>query len=299
MKIITKWEELENLNNITLIIGNFDGVHLGHQELIKTAKRISTNEKIVLLTFNPHPVEYFSQQPFLKLTPEKELNKILKELKLDYWFNLQFNYDVANMSAEQFIKTISQHCILKNIVVGFNFKFGKGKHGNVDYLDSLKQKYNYNLHVVKAVHLPNMKENISSTLIRSLLAKGELQTANEALARNYSLFGTVVHGKKLGRKLGFPTANIKVSPDKLIPADGVYAGLVNKKLLAAVSIGLNPSFNENKRTIEVYILNYEGDLYDQELKLELTEYLRPQIKFESKEELVEQIRRDVGRILGE
>ncbi|QOR36015.1 bifunctional riboflavin kinase/FAD synthetase [Clostridium sp. 'deep sea'] len=301
MKIITKWEELELVKEpITLIIGNFDGVHLGHQQLIKTAKQISVNnEQTVLLTFNPHPVEFFSKKTFSRLTLNSELKNILKDLNLSYWFNLNFNEDVANMSPADFVKTISKHCNLQNIVVGFNFKFGKGKQGSVNLLASLEEKYNYTLHVVDAVQFSSSNKNISSTLIKNMLLRGDLALATEALGRYYSLTGKVIHGKKVGRKLGFPTANLKVANEKLIPANGVYAGLVNKKSLAAISIGINPSFKNRERSIEVFILEHNGDLYDQELKIELTEYLRPQIKFDDKNELIQQIQHDINRIVGE
>ncbi len=299
MKIITAWEGLETIKQqLTLIIGNFDGVHLGHQKLIETADNISKGScQTALLTFDPHPMEFLKKETFLRLTPLEEMKERLRKYPLNYWLCLPFNSQVAGLEPEQFIERVNRHCNIANIVVGFNFKFGKNAAGTVEKLSELSVLYGFELRVIPAVYLEDTGNTISSTYIRKQLQLGKVELANKALGQPYQLFGRVAHGKKRGRKMGFPTANLIVNKSKFIPADGVYAGVVNNVYNAAVSIGNNPSFNNNQRTIEIYILDYSGEeIYGEEISLQLRYFLRELIKFDDKEMLIEQIKTDIKKI---
>ena len=299
MQHLTQWTDLQAIENvhITLVIGNFDGLHRGHMALIQQAKELKEQQKTVLalMNFNPHPSAFFTEKSVPRLTTDDEIKRILTEQGIDYWLQMPFGETIACLEPEEFINLITSHLKIKHIVVGFNFKFGNKASGHCNTLLTLASAYNYQPFIVEPVYLQDSYQEISSTLIREMIRTGQIQHANRALGRHYSVCGEVVYGYHRGHELGFPTANILVVRDKLIPKNGVYAGIVGSNN-AAISIGSNPTFGNRQSTVEVHILDFSETIYGQLINVEFTQYLRPEHKFESVTALTEQLKQDIAQI---
>ena len=284
-----------------IALGNFDGVHRGHQCVI--APTIAPSEGLVstVLTFNPHPQEFFTGTTRLLLTPIAEKIEQLKALGVQQLVLLPFDRAIAALTPQEFIEQILiDRLQARKISVGFNFRFGCQRCGSVE---DLKAMWGDRVNVVseQLMHDAGLdrKEGdpqvrISSSAIRSALAQGKVDTAHTLLGRPYSLIGQVVAGQQMGRKLGFPTANLQLHPQKLLPRDGVYAvqvmNLANEPIAAVMNIGVRPTVTgDRQRTVEVHLLNWSGDLYGQELCVNLVKFLRPEQKFDSLDALKQQI----------
>lgn len=276
-------------------IGNFDGVHRGHAALIAHAKKIAqaSGMPLKVLTFEPHPRDFFkpNSKPF-RLTPEHLKDARLKACGADSVEVLDFNSIMANLSAQQFMDIILDGSFdAKHIVVGPDFHFGHNRTGT---LDTLKADGRFTVHTLDLE--AEGAEVISSTRIRKALEAGEIEVANKLLGWNWSIEGTVIHGDKRGRELGYPTANIPLG-DTLVPAHGIYAVRVDigdsiwRK--GAASIGLRPMFAVSKPLLEVFIFDFEGDLYDRTLNVQPVRKLRDEAKFENIEALKIQMAKDV------
>ncbi len=280
-----------------IAIGSFDGIHLGHRALFEEAKSLSIilNAEPLIVTFDPHPRSVlFPEANFKLLTTLEEKFYLLSELGVKNIALIPFTRSLSELSADLFVQEyIVDNLRAKGVVVGFNFRFGKGRQGDVEYLKELSKKYNFTFKAVPPVILDGIV--ISSSVIRSLIEKAQIETANKLLGRPYFLIGKVVKGRGRGKHLGYPTANIEVSSLKLLPPAGVYAVwvLINgKRFKGALNIGKRPTFEEKEISIEVHIFNFDKDIYGETLKIEFIKHIREEKKFSSIEELKAQIEKD-------
>lgn len=275
-------------------IGIFDGVHSGHQQILATAKH---QGDVTVLTFDPHPTSVFAPER----TPTQLVNlrdrvELLKKAGATEVEVVNFNKDFSQLTPDQFIEDILVgRFSAEHVVIGENFNFGFKAQGTPKYLSEVGPKYGFGVSIVKLQE--DRGSTISSSRIRNLIIDGEIERANELLTRNFYLKGPVIHGEKRGREIGYPTANIGLTPLATIPADGVYAGWLtvgDNKWPAAISIGTNPTFPGIRgRQVEAYALDQVGlDLYDQAAIIEFGFRLRDTLKFDGLAPLLEQMKKD-------
>jgi len=300
VNIFSSINELSLLKEpLVLVGGTFDGVHLGHQSLIRRAQEEAQKYggRVVVMTFDQHPASFLRPQQAPKvLTSTPQKIKLLEALGLDAVLLLPFNAALAATTATQFIDQIAQGApLLKAICVGANWAFGQGGKGNITLLRQLGEIHQFSVITIDPVRIG--EEVVSSTRIRSLIATGDLKNAAACLGYRYTLSGTVIHGAGRGKGLGFPTANLKVDQMQL-PPNGVYLAkaLVNGFLYhAGVNIGFRPTISwiNNKITVEAYLFDFTGDLYGKEMRLEFISFIRKEITFMSVEDLKAQIDKDL------
>ena len=290
--------------NAVLTIGTYDGVHFGHQQIIKRINDIAKeiDGESILLTFDPHPrlVLNPNDETLKLISTIDEKEELLETFGLQHLVIAEFSKDFASMEAEAYVeKILIDNFHPKKIVIGYDHRFGKNRKGNIELLRALSAKYNYEVEEIPAQTLDEI--SVSSTKVRTALLAGDIKHANQFLAHPFTIKGKVIHGDKIGRILGFPTANIEISnPHKLIPASGVYAVKIkieHQFYKGALSIGYRETvFDNSKLTIEVFILDFEGDLYNKDLDMIFVDYLRPQIKYENWDLLKVQIEKDVEAV---
>lgn len=282
-----------------LTIGAFDGIHLGHKALFKETLKIAKDFDVVplVVTFDPHPRRVIQPHISFKLltTLEEKLALIEKE-GFEKVAIIPFTRSLSELSPDLFVeKYLVDALKARFVIVGFNFRFGKNRAGDTEFLKKLGEKYQFQVRVVPPVIVD--EKRVSSSFIRELISKGEVEKAALLLGRPYFLTGKVIKGKGRGKLLGFPTANLLVPEEKLIPARGVYAVwayVSAQKYKGALNIGFNPTFGERELSIEVHLLNFNSskDLYGESLHIEFIKYIRPEKKFASIEELKNQIEKD-------
>ena len=260
-------------------LGTFDGLHLGHRRVIETA--LDTGPEPTVVTFDPHPRTALGNRVELLSTLERRL-ELIGELGVEAALVVDFTLDLARLEPEEFADQVLRPIGTRTIVAGADFRFGRGRKGDLDLLAGL----GFDVNPVPLL------EGVSSSGIRELIRAGDVWGAAELLGRPLEVEGIVVSGDARGGTLGFPTANLDVRPDLLVPANGIYAGATIGHR-AAVSIGTNPHYGGHERRVEAYLLDFSGDLYGQRLVVELWERLRDEQAFASEEELIEQIGRDV------
>lgn len=330
-----------------LALGKFDGVHRGHKRVIEPIlptyqrgrrgewlntgeKRISntsserSSEKFftadsrlssnrtysTVVTFNPHPQEYFTGKPRAWLTPMEEKIQELRSLGVEQLIMLPFDKVLCALSPEDFVEQILvQQLQAARISVGEDFRFGSQRRGTAQDLQIIAGRYDIPVHIVSLetqgddrTNESNKEERISTSLIREILAIGNMEQANQMLGRSYTLIGKVITGQKLGRTIGFPTANLQLPKDKFLPCKGVYAvrvSILNEtsqkyeyNCLGVMNIGSRPTVNGANLSVEVHLLDWAGDLYEKTLKVRLEKFLRPEQKFSSLEALKNQIKQD-------
>lgn len=274
-----------------LILGFFDGVHIAHQAVIKSA--LNYAGEAMLITFKEAPSKYFNQETEYIYSRQQSLQKI-KSLGVSEVIELDFA-EIANMPADEYLKFIVHKYNPISISTGYNHTFGKNKSGNPEFLAKNADKYGY-----KYLCTPPQKldgEIVSSTLIRKMLREGKIRYANRALGSNFLLSGTVIKGAQLGRTIGFPTANM-IYPEEIVKISfGVYSARINNKP-AVLNWGMKPTVHNTKEPVlEAHIINFYGDLYGKELEIEITSKIRDEQKFDSLEELKQQIAKDVEECL--
>lgn len=286
----------KSLTPTGVALGNFDGVHIGHKQVVKP---VLLDEQIYgsVISFNPHPKEFFTGQPRKLLTPIEEKAQQLKNLGVKQLILLPFDRELARLSPEDFVqKILVEKLQVQKISVGEDFCFGKQRTGTAKYLQAIASEYNIDVSIIPLQTLEG--ERISSSHIRQALQHGNMAKANKLLGRSYSLIGKVIYGNKLGRTIGFPTANLEISPDKFLPKMGVYAVNVNigndqiKSLPGVMNIGNRPTINGSNCTIEVHLFNWNDNLYGETLTVNIEHFLRPEQKFPSLDELKSQISKD-------
>jgi riboflavin kinase / FMN adenylyltransferase len=284
-----------------LTIGVFDGVHRGHQEILAklTAGAHQKDAPAVVLTFWPHPAVVLGKRYDLKcLTTPEERADLLGKTGVDIVITQTFTPEFAKLSAWDFMRRVSSHLGLRSLLIGHDFALGHNREGNLERLSEIGEELGYKVHAIGPVK--NGEDVISSSLIRKRISIGQVDLAAGNLGRFYTLSGSVVHGDGRGRRINIPTANIDYPKDKLIPANGVYAcwaWVGKKRHPAAVNIGINPTFTPDKQipNVEAHILDFNRELYGQELKLEFVEYLREELKYDSVDALLKQIHADIAK----
>lgn len=287
------------LKPTSIALGNFDGIHRGHQEVVRPI--LQDDYYATVVSFNPHPREFFSGQTRKLLTPLDEKIQQLEALGVEQLILLPFDRQLASLSAEQFVEDILiQQLQVKRISVGEDFRFGHQRSGTIEDLGKIAEKLEIPVHFIPLLMCQN--ERISSSNIRQALEQGDLATANRLLGRPYSLTGLVIQGQQLGRKIGFPTANLQLPSQKFLPRYGVYAVqvLLNNSWIhsdttlfsAVMNIGCRPTVEGSDLSIEVHLLNWSGDLYDQTVTVYLCHFLRSEQKFDSLSALTQQINID-------
>ncbi len=297
MKIVREFENYTENTPKVLSLGMFDGVHFGHISIINLLKSVAqeNNLETAILTFWPHPRKVFNPNDEIKLlnTLNEKLN-LLENANLDVVFLKSFDENFRNLTGEEFVRQILvQKLNVKHIIIGHDHVFGKNKSGNFELLQKLSKELDFVVQQLDAVKEGEF--NISSTKIRNCLANGNIIGANKMLGYHYSVSGKVIDGKKLGRTIGYPTANIEVDELKLLPKKGAYIVEVyvkNKFYKGMLSIGTNPTVNGDKLTVEVYILDFNEDIYGEEITVKFRDFLHEEIKFESLEKLIERLDED-------
>ena len=289
-------QNLPAFTNAVITIGTFDGVHTGHQQIIQLMKTeaAKVGGETVIITFDPHPRKIIKpgEPPILLLNTLKEKIELLEKAGIDHLVIVAFTETFANQTAEEYIddflvKTFHPH----SIIIGYDHHFGKGRKGNIKLLEEKGTELNY---CVKEIPAHMLQEAaISSTKIRTALLNGDIATANSCLGYSYFFSGEVIQGNKLGRTIGYPTANLKIEDeDKLVPGNGVYAVEINQNLKGMMNIGVRPTIDGINRVIEVNIFDFNTDIYGETLTITLKKHLRSEKKFFSLEELKVQLAED-------
>ncbi len=301
MEVIWKAKDFgRSFKNPVLTLGNFDGVHLGHQRIFRRvrekAKEIGGDS--IAYTFEPHPVQFLKPEgePFL-LLPIAEKLRLIGELGIDVAICAPFTREFANLTAEEFVRDILHNQIgVREVFVGQNTTFGRDREGSVPLLKEFGRRFGFAVEAVEAVEVRGAV--ISSSRIRKLVSTGDVKGAAELLGRYPLLFGEVIRGHGRGsKKLGFPTANLKTA-SVLSPKPGIYAVWAiheGQRYPAVANLGWNPTFHDQNFSIEVHILHFDKDIYDHTLRVEFVERLRDEVTFRSPEELITQIKKDVER----
>lgn len=300
MFIYSRWHGLKEKHmNLVVGLGNFDGVHLGHQkliyELVALAKRIDGTPAV--FTFNPHPLAVLcpGDCPPQLLSQESKQN-LIEKLGVEVLLQAPFDLELASMAPDQFIETVlCKELGVCGVVVGYNYTFGHRGHGNPALLEKLSSRYGFQIRVIPPVMVEG--QVVSSTLVRSLIAEGDVIGAAKLLGRYPFAEGPVVEGDRRGGGiLGFPTANLEIGMNTLVPANGVYSArvFINGDVYQGVAnVGIKPTFHGKKRNIEVHVLDFCRDLYGKWIKISFTRRLRGEKRFATPSELVEQIKRDI------
>jgi len=302
------YRNVENFNvaNPVIAIGSFDGVHLGHEEIIRKVKEIAQkiNGESVIFTFYPHPRQVlFPDDKSLKLiTTIEEKEELFEKAGIQNLIVYPFTLEFSNLNYKSFVRDILVKKLhIKALVIGYDHRFGKDREGGCEMLDELSKIYHFPVYKTSALTIDSL--NISSTRIRETLEKGDIENANQLLGYHFRLYGTVIEGYKIGRKINFPTANIKpLNKNKIIPGRGVYAVRVNannKFYPGMLNIGFRPTVNDNDniQNIEVHIIGLHENLYGKNLKINFYKKIREEQKFSSLEKLQKQLEKDKENII--
>ena len=302
MKIHYDIKQLPQFKHAVLTTGAFDGVHIGHQKIIKRMQEIAkeVNGETVLITFHPHPRKVISSIPgeIKQLTSIEERIVLLNDSGIDHLVVVNFDYQFSNLTATQYIKDfLVDHFHPHTIIVGYDHRFGNGLNGNFDLLNEAGQTLNFKVEQINEQLVQD--EIVSSTHIRNYLAEKDICKANALLGHPYSFEGFVVRGNQLGRTIGFPTANLHINnEEKIIPNNGVYAVKVkgaccnDKTYGGMMNIGVRPTVDGNKKVIEVHIFDFDQDIYEQNLTVLVFDYIRGEEKFNGLDDLKVQLNKD-------
>lgn len=298
MKILNTYEQAAENKSYCIALGSFDGVHVGHQRLIERVKYSASKNSCasMIYTFEVHPRKILMpNKPIYMITNNAQRADILNEMGIDVLFLESFE-KIMNLSAEQFFHEILVEKLhAKSVVVGYNYRFGRNGEGDADKLIQLGQKYGVEVEIVPPVLVG--KEVVSSSLIRHLIYEGRVAEIPSYLSRCYSIQGTVIHGKKNGGAMGIRTANTAISKEAVLPSNGVYItdAIIDKHIYKSLTnVGINPTFRGESLSIETHVLDFEKDLYGQEIEVVFLKKLRDEIKFEYVEDLIAQIKADIA-----
>lgn len=298
MKIFTNLSNFKSTNKTFVTIGTFDGVHIGHQKvikkLIKSAK--NNNATAVLLTFFPHPRMVLQKELDIKLinTIEERI-QLLENLGLDILVIQEFSMDFAKLSALDFVRSILVNTLnISRLVIGYDHHFGKNREGNFEQLQEYGHTYSFKVKKISQKEISDI--TVSSTKVRTAIEKGEILKANSYLGYNFMLTGIVVKGKNLGEKIGFPTANLHITETyKLIPKTGAYivkSNIDNTVVFGMMNIGFRPTVSGKNQTIEIHFFNFDSQIYGKKIQIEVLKFLREEHKFDSVEALKKQLAKD-------
>lgn len=301
MQVFNCFQDLHTIyTDCVIALGTFDGIHLGHTDIINVAKKQAQEKgtKLVVFSFSNHPFEEIvpDKVPY-RICSEEKKKELLENLGVDILFNLHFDHSFALVTSVQFILDLKKYFSPSCIVVGDNYSYGYLGAGNAQTLVEEGKKYNFSVIIRKLIKIDDII--VSSTNIRSFILQGKIPMANKLLGRYYALTGQVIHGDARGRTLGFPTANLQIIPGNLvIPENGVYMSLVkvdNDVYKAVVSIGTNPTFSTNEMRIEAHILHFNQSIYDKHIEIAIIEKIRDEKVFSSVEELINNINNDIEK----
>ena len=304
MEIFKGIENLKRpLKNPVVTLGNFDGVHLGHQRIFKRVKEeaLKLHGEGIVITFEPHPLKVLASDKFLPLlTPFRKKMMLIEKSGIDVVFCIEFSWAFSEIPPLEFIKNILVEKIkVKKIIIGYNYHFGKGQKGDAQTLKEAGKIFNFEVEVVKPLKVEHTI--VSSSKIRALIHKGEVEEASKLLGRNYPIIGKVVEGAKRGHTLGFPTANLEIS-DELYPKVGVYAVEVvwhQQRFKGLANVGFNPTFSSGQTepegcfSLEVHILNFHQEIYGEEIQIDFKKRIRDEVRFNSPSDLIRQIQKDI------
>ncbi|WP_294199262.1 bifunctional riboflavin kinase/FAD synthetase [uncultured Chryseobacterium sp.] len=297
MKVFRNFSEYTSQKPLALSLGMFDGVHLGHKSIIDELIRVGRENHLetAVLTFWPHPRFVFNPSENLKLLNTlEEKTFLMKKYNIENLFLKEFDEEFRNLTGEEFVRQILVDKLhVKYLIIGYDHSFGKNKSGNFELLQKLSEELDFEVEQMEAINIH--ENNISSTKIRKALLDGNIREANEMLGYSYSVSGTVVHGKKIGRTIGYPTANIETDSIKLLPKKGAYIVEVfvkDQHYKGMLSVGTNPTVNGEKLTVEVYILDFNDDIYNEKITVKFRDFLHDEIKFEGIEKLIERLDED-------
>ena len=299
MSIEKELAQVAPSKDMLLTIGVFDGVHLGHQYLILKLVEQARQQGLLsgVVTFRQHPQEVLQPETKLPfLTDLDERINLLRDEGVEVSIPISFTVESARLGARRFVELLRKYLRMRGLVIGTDFALGRNREGDASALRALGQEMGFSVTIVPAVILNG--EVVSSTAIREALAKGDVEKVRRLTGRPFSLHGQVITGAGRGVALGFPTANIDIAPEQALPQDGVYATwayIDGRVYQSMTNIGFNPTFDDSKRVVEIYIVDYRGDLYGHELKIEVMERLRAERKFRTVEELKQQIAEDIKR----
>lgn len=301
MQVIQEYQHINSDIERGVALGNFDGVHIGHQKLINTLLDECKSKKLqsCVYTFINHTIPIISNESSLQYITNLDMKKrIFQNLAVDILILDEFNQKLMALSPEEFVSNVLVKMLnCKTAIVGFDYRFGYKAEGDITLLKKFGKKYGFEVIVVDAVMMK--KEKVSSSHIRNYLKGGNIKSANAFLGRCFSLYSKVIHGDSRGTKLGYPTANISVDPLQIIPKSGVYATLVkvdDKIYMGATSIGTKPTFDAKSQSVETFILDYHGDLYNKYIEIKFVEMLRSEFKFENPQALIKQIDKDIEQV---
>ncbi len=299
MRVFHRIDDITDIGKTGVALGNFDGVHIGHQMLIEnTVKSCRENDlSSIIFTFQNHPKNITNEPNSVKkIATWKEKIEVIESLGVDYLIAVEFDSRFKKMKPEDFvIKILIEKLNMKKANCGFHYRFGHKAMGNIALLKEMSTAFDFDLFVLEPVMIENIL--VSSTIIRELISTGKMEECTKFLGRNYSLEGTVISGKSLGKKMGFPTANILVNEDRVIPPNGVYitkCSINNNVYKSITNIGYNPTVGGDKRLIETYIIDFNNEIYGKDLKIEFYKNIRCEIKFNGIEDLKNQISKDVN-----
>lgn len=301
MQVYKNLHNLPLFTNAVVTIGTFDGVHLGHQQIIKLLKEeaAAIEGETVIITFHPHPRKIVSQgkSAIKNINTLEEKIELLNKKEIDHLIVVAFNDHFANQTAEEYIEHFLVEKIHpRTIIIGYDHKFGKYRSGDYHLLEEMGERFNYVVKEIPEQILNNI--TVSSTKIREALLRSDIDTANTFLGYKYFFEGKVTEGNKLGRTIGYPTANIVIEDEeKLVPGNGVYAveltiGASETVQKGMMNIGVRPTIAGTKRTIEVNIFNFDEDIYGQFVRVYISAFLRPEVKFDGLDQLKEQLAKD-------
>ncbi len=304
MEIILGIDQLKRpLRNPVVTLGNFDGIHLGHQKIFSKVKEEASKiqGEAVVITFEPHPLKVLSPDKFPPLlTPFRKKMLLIEKSGIDIVLCIQFSLAFSKTSPYDFIKDVLVAKVgARKIIVGYNYHFGRGKEGDVDFLKTIGQRFNIDVEVMGPLKIGDT--TVSSSKIRELIRDGNVDQASQLLGRDYLVIGKVVEGAKRGHTLGFPTANLEIS-DELYPKSGVYAVRVlwnHRSFYGVANVGWNPTFQSDREgkpgkfSFEVYILGFDQDIYGDEIEVHFMRRIRDEVRFRTTSELVTQIQKDV------
>lgn len=297
MKIIDSINRIEKFKNPVLTIGNYDGVHIGHQKIIERVieEAAHINGVSMLMTFHPHPLSVLKPEKHLGLlTPLYVKEGLIEECGIEVLLAIPFTDSFRQIDPEVFFKDILVDRIgIKGLIVGYDFRFGKGGRGNTEMLKRLCDLYDIFFEVIDAVTIDN--EKVGSNRIRKMIIEGRIKQAEKLLGRTYHIEGRVVKGANRGKSLGFPTVNLETSFE-VIPKKGVYiseVGIENRRLPSVTNIGYNPTFGGRRLSIETFILDFEEDIYGRKISLYFHDYIRDEKKFNNIDELKKRILTDI------
>jgi riboflavin kinase / FMN adenylyltransferase len=307
MQIIRNLKHIKTaLPSLALTIGNFDGVHLGHLEILKQVKKIAKEKNFAsaILTFEPHPIAFLKPEKAkdFRIFSLAQKLKIFREEKIDYAIILPFNQNLSEISASNFVKNILVESLnTKHLSIGYDFTFGKNREGNFKLLEEESQKFHFNLSEVLPVK--NNDQTYSSSSVRKFLSEGKIIEANQILGKNFVISGIVNEGRKLASQLGFPTTNLKAKPQIIKPKFGVYKTTIfipslNQKFSSITNFGIKPTVQQGKNEplFETHIPNFSQNLYGKKVFIEFIDFIREEKKFDSLDSLKKQIELDLKAI---